>query len=374
MATELVQELFRSAGITLNGEAPWDIRVNEEGFYARLVRERSLGLGESYMDGWWDCDAIDEMIRRLLLSDINQRIRNSLTYQLRLLPSYLLNLQTPRRARAIAQHHYNLDNELFFSFLDPYRQYSCAFFENTNDLAQAQRNKLALIGTKLELQPDDHLLDIGCGWGGLARYCAEHHGCTVSGINISTEQLQAAEAFCREWPVHLYNRDYRFIDDQYDKIVSVGMFEHVGWKNYQAFMNVAHRNLKPDGIFLLHTIGRNTSVRSADPWLTKYIFPNSMLPSLKQVSDAAEGLFVIEDVHNLGPHYDQTLMAWHANFLTAWPDLAHKYDERFKRMWTYYLLSCAGAFRAREIQLWQVVMTRAGSGRSQPSHMRSAPL
>jgi len=374
MIAEQVQRLFREAGITINGDAPWDIRVHDDRFYSRLVRERSLGLGESYMDGWWDCDAMDEMIRRLLLSDIARRVPSGLSEKMRFLPGYLFNLQSLRRARAVAQHHYNLDHALFYSFLDPYRQYSCAFFDHTDDLAQAQQNKLALIAAKLDLQPTDHLLDIGCGWGGLARYCAEHHGCTVTGINISTAQLKEAESFCRGWPVHVYNRDYRLIDGQFDKIVSVGMFEHVGCKNYRTFMDVAHRSLKNDGIFLLHTIGRNTSAHYADPWLTKYIFPNSMLPSLQQISDAIEDLFIIEDVHNFGPHYDKTLMAWHANFLHAWPTLAHKYDERFKRMWTYYLLSCAGAFRARTIQLWQIVMTREGSGSPQPPRMRARPF
>lgn len=266
----------------------------------------------------------------------------------------------------IAERHYDLGNQLFFSFLDPYNQYSCGFFEGTDDLSQAQKNKLALISAKLHLTANDHVLDIGCGWGGLARYVAERYGCAVTAVNISQEQLQYARKFCEGLPVSFQDCDYRMIDGRYDKIVSVGMFEHVGKKNYRTFMRVVHRCLNDNGIFLLHTIGSNISRTGSDPWIAKYIFPNSMLPSTAQIAQAVEGLFVIEDWHNLGPHYDKTLMAWNANFQMAWPRLKEKYDARFKRMWEYYLLSCAGAFRSRTIQVWQIVMTKDGAGTPQP--------
>jgi cyclopropane-fatty-acyl-phospholipid synthase len=139
------------------------------------------------------------------------------------------------------------------------------------------------------------------------------------------------------------------------------MFEHVGVKNYRTFMQAAHQCLKDDGVFVLHTIGSNESQRFSDPWITKYIFPNGMLPSIAQISKAVEGLFVVEDLHNLGPHYEKTLLAWHANFQRAWPRLEGTYDHTFKRMWEYYLLSCAAGFRARYIQLWQFVLTKYGT-------------
>ncbi len=186
-------------------------------------------------------------------------------------------------------------------------------------------------------------------------------------MNISCEQLQHARNICQGLPVSFHDRDYREIDGRFDKIVSVGMFEHVGRKNYRTFMEVVHRSLKDDGIFLLHTIGGNVSRASCDPWINKYIFPNGMLPSLGQISRAAENLFVIEDVHNIGPNYDKTLMAWNDKFQAAWPRLRVKYDSRFKRMWEYYLLSCAGAFRARNIQVWQLLMTKHGCGTELPS-------
>jgi len=360
MVAAAVCELLAQAGIRINGANPWDIRVHDTRWYTRVIRDKNLGLGESYMDGWWDCGQVDEMICRLLKTDLEDRVRGSLRYQLRLLPAVLFNLQSGARVRRIAKHHYDLGNDLFFSFLDPYNQYSCGHFQNTDDLNRAQLDKLDLICRKLNLGPPDHLLDIGCGWGGLAKYAAERAGCTVTGVNISSEQLEYARHFCRGLPVTFLDCDYRAITGRFDKIVSVGMFEHVGQKNYRIFMETIRRSLKEDGIFLLHTIGRNTSITGCDPWITKYIFPNGMLPSIAQIAKAAEGLFVIEDWHNLGPHYDRTLMAWNRNFQAAWPRLREKYDERFKRMWEYYLLSCAGAFRARSNQVWQVVMTPHG--------------
>jgi len=366
MVSDTVRELLDHAGIHINGEEAWDIRVHDNRFFGRVLAEKNLGLGESYMDGWWDCPRIDEMICRLLRAGVEDRVRGNLRYALPFIRAYLFNLQKVSRARIIAERHYDTGNDLFFSFLDPYNQYSCAYFEGTDDLNRAQRQKMALIAGKLGLSKTDTLLDIGCGWGGLARYSAETTGCRVTAVNISREQISFAHEFCKGLPVEVVECDYRSIQGKFDKIVSVGMFEHVGRKNYRTFMEVAWRSLKDDGVFLLHTIGSLRSKSGTDPWIEKYIFPNSMLPSIAQIPKAAEGLFVIEDLHNLGPHYDKTLMAWHSNFQRNWPQLAEKYGERFKRMWEYYLLSCAGAFRARGIQIWQIVMTKHGTGTAQP--------
>jgi cyclopropane-fatty-acyl-phospholipid synthase len=367
MTEQIVRELLRQTGIAIGGPNPWDIQVHDRRFYRRVVGDRNLGLGESYMDGWWDCARIDEMICRLLRGGLEEKVRGNPGYLLRLLPAVLFNLQSRARAHIIARRHYDLGNDLFFAFLDSCKQYSCGYFQDTDHLDQAQQNKLDLIGRKLNLTASDHLLDIGCGWGGLARYAAERFGCTVTAVNISREQLGFAREFCKGLPVRFQDRDYRAIQGRFDKVVSVGMFEHVGSKNYRTFMRVVRRCLKSDGIFLLHTIGGNISCTGCDPWITRYIFPNGMLPSTAQIARAVEGLFVVEDWHNLGPHYDRTLMAWNANFQKAWPTLSGKFDERFKRMWEYYLLSCAGAFRARNIQAWQIVMTPYGSGVTQPN-------
>lgn len=285
---------------------------------------------------------MDEFIHRLLSDRIENRIWGGFAHLLRNLPGVILNLQSRRRSPIIAERHYDLDNELFLSFLDPYNQYSCAYFEGTDDLDPAQRNKLELICRKLGLRREDRVLDIGSGWGGFARYAAEQYDCHVVGVNISKVQNAYARDYCSGLPVEIRQCDYRDIEDAFDKVVSVGMFEHVGRKNYRAFMKKIHKLLDRGGVFLLHTIGNNVSRRTTDPWMDRYIFPNGELPSVAQIAKAAEGLFVIEDWHNFGPHYDRTLMAWHANFVNAWPRLKETYDERFRRMWEYYLLSCAG--------------------------------
>jgi cyclopropane-fatty-acyl-phospholipid synthase len=372
-AKHIVEQLLASAGITVDGSAPWDIKVHDDRFYRRVLRGQSLGLGESYMDGWWDCRQVDAMVCRLLSGGIEERVRSDWRLLIRCLPGLVFNLQTRGRSLRSARHHYDRGNDLFLSFLDPYNQYSCGYFEGTEDLARAQSNKLALICAKLSLSPKDQVLDIGCGWGGLARYVGERIGCAVTAVNISQEQLNYARDFCAGLPVTFEDRDYRSIRGRYDKIVSVGMFEHVGVKNYRAFMKTAHRCLKEDGVFLLHTIGGNRSRTGCDPWIAKYVFPNGMLPSPAQIGRAAEDLFVIEDWHNIGPSYDKTLMAWNDGFQQAWPRLKNNYDAVFKRMWEYYLLSSAGAFRARSIQVWQIVMTKADTATPQPRCREAAP-
>lgn len=358
---KIIEHLLSETGVRINGSDPWDIQVLNDRFYTRLLKDGSLGLGESYMDGWWDCARIDEFICRLFKGKLKEKIRGNLQTFLFYLAARIFNLQSESRAHIIAGKHYDLGNDLFFSFLDPHHQYSCGYFENTDDLAEAQKKKLNLICHKIDLQPGDQVLDIGCGWGGFARYAAEHYGCIVTGVNISDEQVRYARNSCRDFPVKILKEDYRQIRGSFDKIVSVGMFEHVGYKNYRAFMEIVHRCLKVGGIFLLHTIGSNESEINNDPWIEQYIFPNGMLPSLAQISRAVENIFVIEDVHNLGPHYNKTLLSWHDGFQKAWGTLEKRYDTTFKRMWEFYLLSCAGAFCSRHNQVWQIVMTKTGT-------------
>lgn len=362
-AKDQLKTLFQPAGIGINGGDPWDIQVHDACWYGRVLKDKSLGLGESYMDGWWDCAQLDALFDRLIRSRLSGKLRSTLRDRWRMLPGRLCNLQKCSRARIVAKRHYNLGNDLFASFLDPNWQYSCGYFQRTDSLEQAQKDKLAMICGKLELSANDHLLDIGCGWGGLARYAASHHGCRVTAVNISQPQLEFAREFCRGLPVDCIEQDYRSLSGSYDKIVSVGMFEHVGRKNYRTFMEVVHRCLRPGGLFLLHTIGDDITGTSTDPWINKYIFPNGMLPSLAQISKASEELLVTEDLHNIGAHYDPTLMAWNERFQKAWDTLKDSYDARFKRMWEYYFLSCAGAFRSRSIHVWQILMSRFGSGR-----------
>ncbi len=353
-----VEELLGNAGIEVDGSRPWDIQVYDERLFPRVLRQKNLGLGEAYMDGWWDCPRLDEFFSRLLESGVDEEAGGCFQEIFLKFLSFCCNRQSSSRAHQIAEKHYDLDNDLFFSFLDNYKQYSCGYFQDTEDLEQAQQEKMELICRKLNLGPENRVLDIGCGWGGFARYAAENFGCHVTGVNISREQIEHARKECQGLPVDIVYKDYREIEGKFDRIVSIGMFEHVGPKNYQEFMDKVRECLLPKGIFLLHTIGGNRSERNADPWISKYIFPNGVLPSIAQIGRASEGNLVMEDWHNLGPHYDKTLLSWNSRFQAAWQQLKGRYSERFRRMWEYYLLSCAGAFRSRNIQIWQIVFTR----------------
>ncbi|MDD3311694.1 cyclopropane fatty acyl phospholipid synthase [Pseudodesulfovibrio sp.] len=370
----ILTHLLAEADVEIGGHHPWDIRITDERLFREILLRKNLALGEGYMRGWWNCDHVDEFICRVLKSGAAGRVSNTWRLAARAIPALVFNLQTPSRSKAVARRHYDLGNDLFQAFLDPYLQYSCAYYKNIaerdldaapgeavrRDLARAQRAKLRLICDKLALKPGERLLDIGCGWGGLARFAAEEYGCRVVGVNISREQIAFAREFCAGLPVEIREQDYRTLDEPFDKIVSVGMFEHVGPKNYAAYMDAAARCLRPGGVFLLHTIGANATSPEIDPWIEKYVFPNGNLPSAAQIARASEPFFVMEDWHNFGPDYDRTLMSWLRNFRESWPGLRDKYGEPFRRMWEYYLQSCAGAFRARDIQLWQVVFTHIG--------------
>jgi cyclopropane-fatty-acyl-phospholipid synthase len=356
----LLEEIFAAADIHLDGRRPWDIRVHDERFYARVLSAATLGLGESYMDGWWDCEALDELFFRAIRARLAERVGLNLRATVSFATAIGLNLQNKRRARRVGRKHYDLGNEFFQAMLDPAMQYSCGYFRETTDLAEAQLHKMALICRKLGLQSGMRLLDIGCGWGGLAKYAAEQHGCRVVGITISREQYAYASANCGGLPIEIRLQDYRYLNESFDRIVSVGMMEHVGYKNYRTYMKAASRCLVEDGIFLCHTIGDTRSRRESDPWIERYIFPNSLIPSASQVTRAAEGLFVLEDVHNFGVYYDSTLLAWDENFRGSWSQFESRYGERFYRMWRYYLLSCAAAFRARSLELYQFVFAKPG--------------
>ncbi|MCL0096872.1 cyclopropane fatty acyl phospholipid synthase [Thermodesulfovibrionales bacterium] len=353
------EHMLSLADIKIGGNRPWDIQIHNKKFYARVMAEGSLGLGESYVDGWWDCNRLDEFIYKILRAELNVRIRPLADF-FKVLIAKLFNLQRPSRAFQIGQRHYDIGNDLYQSMLDKRLIYSCAYWKNASTLDEAQEAKLDLVCRKLKLQPGMRVLDIGCGFGGTAKFAAERYGVEVVGITVSKEQAKFGKRLCRKLPVEIHLQDYRNIEGVFDRILSVGMFEHVGHKNYATYMRVVSRCLKRDGLFLLHTIGGNRSGVKIEPWLERYIFPNSMLPSAKQICTAIEGLFVIEDWHNFGADYDKTLMHWFRNFHENWNDLKESYGERFYRMWKYYLLSCAGSFRARINQLWQIVLSPKG--------------
>lgn len=354
----IVSELLSRAGIEINGNASCDIQVKNPRLFKRVLQEGSLGLGESYMDGWWECDRLDIFFDKVLHAGLETQLPHNIKDTLRIAVARLFNLQSRKRAWQVGKEHYDLGNDLFSRMLDPFMQYSCGYWKDAQTLEAAQEAKLDLICQKLHLQPGMKVLDIGCGWGGLAEFMAKNYGVSVKGVTISAEQQKMAQARCEGLDVEILLQDYRDLNDQFDRIVSVGMFEHVGPKNYDTYFSVVDKNLKPDGLFLLHTIGSKKTDDNVDPWINKYIFPNGCLPSVRQIARASEPHFVMEDWHNFGADYDTTLMAWHERFLECWPEIADNYSERFKRMFSYYLNACAGAFRARDIQLWQVMFSR----------------
>ena len=352
-----IKEIFSAAGISINGTNPFDIRIKDERFYKRVTAEGSLGLGESYMEGWWDCESLDDFFCRLMCSNAEDKVKQNWRLLMR---AALLNLNCKSRAFQVGERHYDIGNELYQNMLDKRMTYSCGYWKDANNLDEAQESKLDLICRKLNLQPGDRILDIGCGWGSFVKYAAEKYGVKAVGITVSEKQAVLAKQMCAGLPVEIRLQDYRELDEKFDHIVSVGMFEHVGYKNYRSYMETAGKCLDDDGLFLLHTIGESCSKVAMEPWFDKYIFPNSLIPSLKQISAAIEKIFVMEDLHNFGIYYDPTLASWFNNFNRSWDALKNQYDGRFYRMWKYYLLSCAGSFRARCLQVWQIVLSKKG--------------
>jgi cyclopropane-fatty-acyl-phospholipid synthase len=363
-----VQDILALAGVEINGSNPWDIAVHNDGFYRKVLTEGELGIGESYMDNWWDAGKVDELIFKIVSARLEEKVRLKFSIILKILSARIINLQSKRRAFIIGEKHYDMGNDLFSLMLDKRMNYSCAYWKDTDNLEKAQEDKLELICRKILLEPGMRILDIGCGWGAFGKYAAEKYKAEIVGITVSKEQVELGRKLCEGLPVEFRLMDYRDLDEKFDRIVSVGMIEHVGYKNYRSFFEIASRCLNDNGLFLLHTIGNIKSEKSIDPWTDKYIFPNGILPSVAQIGKAIEKLFVMEDWHNFGKDYDKTLMAWYENFEMNWDKIKDKYSDRFYRTWKYFLLSAAGSFRTGiKNQLWQIVLSKnrvAGAYRS----------
>jgi len=372
-ARQKVGTLLNTAGIEIDGDRPWDIQIHDQRLYRRVMAEGTLGAGEAYMDGWWEVDRLDEFFARVLRVRTDRALRTP-SMLAQVLFSRIANLQSRGRSRRVAEEHYDLPARLYEAMLGPTMQYTCAYYGadgSLDTLDDAQRAKLELVARKLHLEPGMRVLELGGGFGELARYLAAEHQCEVVSYNISARQVEYARRICEGLPVEIRRQDYREAgndSEQYDRVVSVGLMEHVGPKNYRGFFDAAKARLKPAGLALVHTIGGNVSRATADRWITKYIFPGGCIPAEAQLTRAKEGLFVLEDWHNFGPDYDRTLMGWYENFLAAWPELKERegLDERFFRMWRYYLNSCAGAFRARGLNLWQLVLSHGDIPRYVP--------
>ena len=356
-ARKSLERLLERAEVEINGDRPWDPQIHRNDFYSTVFSGGSLALGEAYMEGWWDCEALDEFFFRVLNANLDEKVKNSWYLIFEHLRAKFLNLQSQDRASIVGEEHYDVGNDLFNSMLDSRMVYSCGYWRRADELDEAQEDKLDLICRKLNLKEGMRLLDIGCGWGSFVEYAANNYDIEAVGITISEEQEKLARERCKDLPVEIRYQDYRDVEEEFDRIVSIGMFEHVGYKNYDSYMETVHRCLAGDGLSLLHTIGNHDPSVTTDPWIDKYIFPNGMIPSAGQVVEASEDYFIIEDWHNFGPDYDKTLMSWYENFEDAWDELAGNYSEEFYRMWTYYLQMTAGSFRARKNNVWQIVFS-----------------
>ncbi len=359
---QAVTEILAKADIQINGTRPWDIVVHNEAFYDRVLRDQSLGFGEAYMLGWWDCPALDQCIFHLEKAELDKTLKPTMAMRWAVIKAKLFNLQTKKDSLDVIELHYQLGNDLFEKMLDQLMTYSCGYWKNASTLDEAQRAKYDLIARKLGFKSGMRVLDIGCGWGGFAKFVAENYGVEVVGVTLSENQAAYARKVCANLPVEIRVQDYRDVNEQFDRIVEIGMFEHVGEKNYRTFMEITNRCLKPDGMLMLHTIGSNVTTVTCNAWIDKYIFPKGHLPSIAQVGASIEGVYVMEDWHNFSADYDKTLVAWFQNFHANWDAIKsqNSYPSTFYRMWKFYLLACAGSFRARQMQLWQVVLSKGG--------------
>jgi len=355
-----VQELLSLADIRVNGTRPWDLTVHNMDFYARVLQHGSVGLGESYVEGWWDCPQLDQFFFKIFMSGIDTRVARSWRAITLFLKSVILNPQTKSRSTKVAKQHYDLGNDLFEKMLDRRMVYTCGRWDHAANLTEAQEAKLDFVCRKLGLAPGMRVLDIGCGWGSFAKFAAQEYGAQVVGITLSRQQLALGQKLCAGLPVELRLDDYRSLRGSFDRVVCLGMFEHVGHKNYQTFFEVARHVLEDAGSLYLATIGSNRTLCTTDAWIERYIFPNSHLPSVSQIGSSIEGRFFVEEWQNWAPDYDRTLMAWYHNFEAVWEKLKGNYGEQFHRMWRYYLLVSAASFRARRLQVWQILMSPAG--------------
>ena len=358
---EIIEELLEHADVKINGCRPWDMQVHNEKTFDRILSNPTLGLGESYMDGWWDCEELDTFFFKVLDAKIHRKVKGDFKLAAWTIGNLLINQQTKSKAKEVGEVHYDIGNKLYEKMLDKRMTYTCGYWKDAKNLDEAQEAKLELICKKIGLKSGMKVLDIGCGWGSFLQYAAEKYDIEGVGITISKEQVALGNERVKDLNVEIRFQDYRDVTEKFDAIVSVGMFEHVGPKNYKTFMKQVEKNLKDDGVFLLHTIGdhQNNSLRG-NAWLNKYIFPNGVIPSQTQIMDSIDKIFVMEDWHNFGVDYSTTCKSWHDNFKAHWDELKEDYDDRFYRMWSYYLLSCVGSFRARNVQLWQIVLSKNG--------------
>lgn len=354
----------KAADVQFNGRRPWDVQVNNPRLYGEILRRGSLGFGDGYVNGDWDCDDLCELINRLLRAKANRPLSwwTRTAEGWRWVQERLVNQQSEERTRKRTSQHYDINPELYRAMLGKTMAYSCGYWRNAKSLDQAQEAKLELICKKLELKEGERLLDLGCGWGSLAKHAAENYGARVTGITVSREQAAYLKEQTTWQDIRVKVCDYRHLNDlgeePFDKIASVGMYEHVGRLNDKRFYDVISKALKPEGLALIHTIGSVERTHRTDEWIDRYVFPGGRLPSAVDLCKGLEKKFIIEDWESFGTDYERTLRCWHENLLQSKQNQDLVLDDRGYRFWKFYLLSCAGFFRSRQGQLWQVVLSR----------------
>jgi cyclopropane-fatty-acyl-phospholipid synthase len=347
---------------------PIAVRFTSQAATYGILADPELKLGEAYMGGGLTMEqgSIADLLTLLLAQDRSGKPPYFARpqWRLRYLKRRMAQLNWRRRARRNVAHHYDLDGRLYSLFLDADQQYSCAYFESDEQsLDDAQLAKKRHLAAKLLVQPGQDILDIGCGWGGLSLYLAEYLRARVTGITLSEEQLKRATARAGEKRLSdsakFLLQDYRDLTGRFDRIVSVGMFEHVGVGHYDTFFRKAAQLLADDGVMVLHSIGRPEGPNVTNPWIAKYIFPGGYIPALSEVLPAIEqsGLLVT-DIEILRLHYANTLKAWRERFLAYANDIKKIYDERFLRMWEFYLAASEMAFREQNMMVFQIQLAK----------------
>ena len=364
MELENFKAYMSARGIQVNGPNDWDLQVHDDSWIREIELKGTLAIGDAYVSGLWDCKALDELVCRLFSNMKREMLFPSLQMLTVNLWNRLSNPQAGTRAKKVIDAHYEKYIDVIKYFIGPSLCYSCAWWEHSDNLADAQKAKMDLVCRKLQLAKSDRVLDIGCGYGALANHAAEYYGCHVTGITLSPRQAELATA---RFPSPLI--EFRAMDWQsdefmqlgeFDKIMSVGMFEHVGRKNYTIFFKRCSHLLRSHGLFLLHTIGRSVKA-SIDLWVDRYIFPGGSLPKLGDLDEVEAQNLILEDLQNIGAHYDMTLCAWQANLDHGQATGELDLDEKDLRFWRYYLLSFAGAFRVRKrLQVWQLLLAKSG--------------
>jgi cyclopropane-fatty-acyl-phospholipid synthase len=350
---------------------PVRLDIHDSAFFRRLATRGKLGPGESYTAEEWDSDNLPRLFELLLRNSESAAERHTQVRRLLELRPRLHRRNGLLRARRNIAYHYDLGNDLFALMLDETMTYSCAIFATPEtSLADAQRAKYERLCRRLELGPDDHVLEIGCGWGGFARYAAETHGCRVTGLTISAEQAALARKRTAGLPVEIREQDYRGVDGEYSKVVSIEMLEAIGADQFGTYFAVIDRVLAPGGRAAVQTIlvpdQRWERYRRSPDWIERYVFPGCLIPSLESLTRAAAahsslGIYGVEEI---GEHYAETLRRWRERFHERIADVrALGYDRRFERTWDFYLAFCEAAFRTRALRDVQLVLERSGSAR-----------